>query len=214
VTASVQNVRQRAWITRTGVFGLVMILPLSIAGVTVRPALVLREVQHEEARLAMLADHCAQRRVALDDFGPLEQIAIFEGLRARLHDLVPAGIAPIESYSHLRSAARVAGVELGSIRLEDPTDTGLELDGLTIAQRPVSVNGTATQRALVHLVAGLDARGLPVAVTNLVLQRNRRGQATFRFEMTLGLFHYAPTGSLGSEFSDSSQMDAPMPGGE
>ena len=207
----VRNVRRQAALYRAAFLVPVLLLPVAAGGVTVRPALELREVQREETRLQELQAHCDARRTALAEFGSLEKLAVFEALRRELGALVPDSLEPMEIYSQVRHAALVAGVDLGSVRLTEPTDTGLALDGRTVAAQNVALTGEAELGPLVQFVAGLEARGLPLAVTYLNLGRDRRDQATFRFDLEVGLFHYAPAGAFAASLEESS---APAPGGE
>lgn len=204
-----QNCRRLAFLRRGLMMAPVLILPIAITGVAVRPALDRREAMFEEHRLRDLLAHCSDRERSLRDFGPLEQVQIFAALRQALHDQVPAELEPIEIYNHLRQAAMTYGVELGSIRMMDATDTGLTIGSEAIVSQDVSLTGTATATELCHFVAGLEARGLPCAVTYLNLSRDRRDQDRFRIDLELGLFHYAPAGSSSQGSSPDSGDSVP-----
>ena len=205
-----QNCRRLAWLRRGLMMTPVLILPIAVSGVAVRPALDRREAMLEEHRLQDLMAHCTERQRSLDAFGSLDQLQTFAALRQGLHNLVPGKIEPIEIYSHLRQVAGSTGVELGSIRMMDASDTGLTIGDETIVRQGVSVSCKATSAALVRFVTGVEARGLPCAVTSFSLGRDRRGQESFRIDLELGLFHYGPAGSLTQE-SDP-EVGSPAPG--
>ncbi len=201
------NIRHLARVRGALVLLPVLVLPLGMAGVTIRPVQELREARSEEERLELLVELCRQRRQELEDFGSLDKLTVVEDLRQRLHDLVPDSLEPIDIYSHARHAARAAGVELGSLRLLETSDTQLVIGDETIAQAGTALSGEASLGSLAAFIADLDARGLPVSVTRLGLSRDRHDRLRFRFDLDVGFYHYAPSGSMSSESGDSMVMD-------
>lgn len=203
----VQNLRRFHLLKQAGLILPAMVLPLGLAGVTIRPSLQLNEARVEMARLEGLLTHIAQRRVALNEFGSLEQLEQFDGLRQKLKSTVPNSLEPIEIYSHIRHSASVAGVDLSGVRQQDPVDTGHSLNGETVASIPVTVNGEGELRSLLHFVTGLEARGFPLTVTHLTFSRERWDDSQFSFTVILGFFHYADEESFAS---DSDEVEIPQ----
>ncbi len=203
----VQNVRTLARLKRALALAPVVILPLGLAGVAVRPALDLRRAVREEGRLTRLVEHCDHLRAELELFDGAGRVQELESLRGRLRALIPSQLAPIEVYSYLRECARQCGLELEVIQIGVPKDLELVLDGETIVELPVTLRGRGTLRAVALIPRVLDARGLLCAVRSARVTSGETVSETYQFELGVGLFHCASAASAGSD--DSTTMDMP-----
>ncbi len=184
-----------------------VLLPLGLAGVTMKPVLDLRAAAGHVKDAELRAAETESLRAQLSEAEPLEATAARAlVLDQALRKLVPGELGSLELYSVLRSAATTAQFALNTLQVSDPEPFQQPLDGRAIGRREVLLKGAATTVAVGAFVDRLRAVGLPTAVESFVFSR-KPNSLTFDVELRLAVFHRIPPAAATLE-------DSPVDGGE
>jgi hypothetical protein len=169
-----------------------LLLPLSLAGVTVRPMLAFREAAAEAHTAERQAYETTVLREELRNFGSVEDLEYRAALVERASDaLIPVDLQSLEVYSVVRSAASAAGFRLESLQVGDPIFFRDATRGRSIGRREIRVRARSSSREASEFVDRLRASGLPVAVQAYTFAR-RNGSAAYSADLLFDVFHHIP----------------------
>jgi hypothetical protein len=184
--------------------GTSVLVALSLAGVSARPALRLRAAERE---LADAEARFARREAALASLSRYEAgsgPARTRAALARLRGLVPAPLPELELHGCLRLLAQRHGVELETLDLAPPRDAGLERIGDVVALREARFQGRSSLVGLVRMLAALRALERPLAVLEFHLSHAKAG-APAEWTLVLALFESVPPSAFPEEGASSAR---------
>ena len=188
-----------------------LLLPIALAGVTVRPMLEFQEASVAAKTAEHQARATASLRTELAGYESVDELErrarLLEGI---LDTLVPVELGSLEIYSVIRSAAAVAGLDLESLQVEEPTPFREASRGRSIGRRAVSTRASGSVAQASGFVDRLRAIGLPVAVQTYTFAR-RTGGAAYSVELQFDVFHHIPAAELADDRSGSMGLMETLP---
>jgi hypothetical protein len=111
---------------------------------------------------------------------------------ARVDELLPRDLSPIELRGAIHALARVADLQLDVLSVSDAYPTGLAVLGDAVALREVTLVGHGSLTSLVELVEALRGLGYPTSVLEFEVSRPDVGTPVFQVRAALGLFESIP----------------------
>lgn len=170
----------------------VVLLPLALAGVTIKPILHLRDASLAVEDAQARASQAEGLRNDLQKMGSLSQsVGQALALEQALQRMVPGQLRTLEVYSVLRRTAQVTGFTLNSLQVDEPVAFLPALDGNAAGSRSVRLRGIGDSSGISAFVDQLRAAGLPVAVKSFAFVHRKTG-LPFDIDLQIDVFHRIP----------------------
>jgi len=184
------------------------LVPLALAGVTVPAVTNFGAGSESLARERLRADRAAAAQARVESFGDPSQLHDIVAAIAVLEGLVPGPSSEIELFNRLRFVGDELDLGLTNTEVGHAVDLGLDIAGVSVFQREVSLAGRATLGALVDCVGMLRTQGIPVVVLEVALSRGAPDERQFQFQLRLGVLHRAPSTVQVGAAGDGTQSNA------
>lgn len=181
------------------------LLPLSVVGVTVEPALHAQLLSRELERARQRSEEARAARAFLDAFGPDgPPTERYQRVLDVLVERIPHGFEPSAFFERVLSATAGLDISLDLIDPQRESDLGLTCGPFSIHERRVGLRGSARAPELTRFVDALRRAGQPACVHACNLRALENEPGRFDFQLALGAFFLAPPSSSQEEADNDS----------
>lgn len=170
-----------------------------LLAVTAVPAVDLSQARAQRTQARQVASQRALEARQATILKSTQVLARIQASLAAARSGLPRSGSSVSVHGLVRTAARLAGVQIDGLSLGPVQDSRLGVVDDAIAERPVEVFGSGSPQAVLAVAAWLQAMNLPCAVRALSLERVGTSTQRYSFVLKLGLFHFSPPFTSGAD---------------